>query len=74
MMLDGGKTKWWIMIFRDCTRWGSQPTPTVMIVDVITEAVDMIDVVFTYCIAFFDFSFYVEFVENLIYFLSRFDP
>ena len=62
------------MIFRDYTRWGSQTTPNVMyefVVDVITEAVDMIDVVFKYCIDFFDFSFYVEFVENLMYFFIQ---
>ena len=62
------------MIFRDCTRWGSQPNPMVMyefVVNVITEVVYKIDVVFTYCIDFFDFSFYVEFVENLIYFFIQ---
>ena len=53
-----GKTKWWILIFRDCTHWASQPIPRVMyefVVDVIAEAFDMIYVVFNYCINFFDF-------------------
>ena len=53
------------MIFWDCTRWGSQPNPMVMyefVVNVITEVVDKIDVVYPYFIDFFDFSFFVEFV------------
>ena len=31
--------------------------------DVIAEAFDMINVVFNYCIAFFDFLFYLKMVE-----------
>ena len=53
-----GKTKCWILIFRDCTHWGSQPTPKVvfeLVVDVIAEMFDMIDVVFNYCIDFLIF-------------------